>query len=154
MLAECRLQQCGMSWCSQGFHPVPPGAHIDSSQMLPSPFDNMQGGAASVASIPSSMQSAPAPSLGPGRTSSLRCYLSLLLHSISPIGNIASNIHHGSLLHQTYCPSWRVECLHNNCPVLRLNSSLPSARRVLECLAMARGCLKSESSVEQLVLAW
>lgn len=43
------------------------GAHIDSSQMLPSPFDNMQGGAASVQSIPSSMQqAAPAASLGAG----------------------------------------------------------------------------------------
>lgn len=43
------------------------GAHIDSSQMLPSPFDNMQGGAASVQSIPSSMQqAAPAASLAAG----------------------------------------------------------------------------------------
>ncbi|BDA50510.1 hypothetical protein COCOBI_16-1860 [Coccomyxa sp. Obi] len=56
---------------SDGFRAPEPrveaqGAHIDSSQMLPSPFDNMQGGAASVASIPSSMQSAAPPSLGPG----------------------------------------------------------------------------------------
>lgn len=53
--------------------------------MLPSPFDNMQGGAASVVSIPSSMQQAPAPSLGPGNASFLHHHVPLLLLWIWPI---------------------------------------------------------------------
>ena len=32
------------------------GAHVDNTQMLPSPFDNVHGGANAVSHVPSSMQ--------------------------------------------------------------------------------------------------
>ncbi len=58
------------------------GAHVDNTQMLPSPFDNVHGGANAVSHVPSSMQQSSAEGDNKAAGDHLSCFLLIKQHAM------------------------------------------------------------------------